>query len=336
LHQADYQTLRACKKIGLFDSGLGGLSVLRRLGNFQNLNGNHSGKGSLLQELVSNNTSPLSRQFMYVGDTARCPYGDRPSAEIVSYVGEIIRWLTTTGGADAIVMACNTSAALAFDVAQKISPVPVFDLILPTARHAVRLGRKVGVMATSSTIRSRAFSKAIHSQDPSLEVVEMACPDLVPLVETGRIAGLGTEEVLSQYIEKLVKEKVEVLILGCTHFPFLSKTIEKLIDGRMQLLDPALILCDLIYGESRQVAPIEQMDTCKILVTGDAIDFARTAEICLGYNLGTIYSIGLDELVQSDLVKPELVGTSMLDSVSSLANIISGSSASNSTPATAV
>ncbi len=278
---------------------------------------------------------------MYVGDTARCPYGDRPSAEIVSYVGEIIRWLTTTGGADAIVMACNTSAALAFDVAQKISPVPVFDLISPTARHAVRLGLKVGVMATSSTIRSRAFSKAIHSQDPSLEVVEMACPDLVPLVETGRIAGLGTEEVLSQYIEKLVKEKVEVLILGCTHFPFLSQTIEKLIDGRMQLLDPALILCDLIYGESRQVAPIEQMDTCKILVTGDAIGFARTAEICLGYNLGTIYSIGLDELIQSELVKselvkPELVGSSMLDSVSSLANIISGSSASNSTPATAV
>jgi hypothetical protein len=104
----------------------------------------------------------------------------------------------------------------------------------------------------------------------------------------------------------------------------------------MQLLDPAIILSDLIYGESREVSPIEQMDTCKILVTGDAIDFARTAEICLGYNLGTIYSVSIEELVKSEPVKPELVGSSMLDSVSSLANIISGSSASNSTPATAV
>jgi glutamate racemase len=291
----DYSSLRACKKIGLFDSGVGGLSVLRRLADQPK-----SGPDRL--------QSPTkSRHFLYLGDTARCPYGDRTPAEITMFVTGIINWLTASG-ADSIVMACNTSASLTLDLARRLTNVPIIDLISPTAQYVSNLGQKTGVMATSVTVRSKAFSKAIHASEPNLEVLEIACPDLVPLIESGKALDPSTESVVQNYVEKLVKEKVEVLVLGCTHFPFLLPILEKLIDGRMRILDPAQILADLVFGGEPANGG---GDTLQICVTGDLLDFARTSEICLGYDLGTIYSVGL----------AEVVGTTVPDSVSSLSQI---------------
>jgi glutamate racemase len=293
----DYSSLRACKKIGLFDSGLGGLSVLRRLA-----------------DLPRTGPTPVqpptkSRQFLYLGDTARCPYGDRTPAEIGAFVSGIINWLTTSG-AESIVMACNTSASVTLESARRLTNVPIVDLISPSAQYVASLGKKTGVIATSATVKSKAFSKAIHANEPDLEVVEIACPDLVPLIESGKALDPASTSAVQNYVDKLVKEKVEVLVLGCTHFPFLMPILQKLVDGRMQIVDPAQILADLVFGgepASRESAG----DSVQICVTGDLLNFARTSEICLGYDLGTIYSVGL----------AEVVGTTAPDSVSSLSQI---------------
>jgi glutamate racemase len=293
----DYSSLRACKKIGLFDSGVGGLSVLRRLADQPKSGPAQPQPGT------------KSRHFLYLGDTARCPYGDRTPAEITSYVTGIINWLTTSG-AESIVMACNTSASLTLDLARRLTNVPIVDLISPSAQYVASLGCKTGVMATSATVRSKAFSKAIHMSEPNLEVTEIACPDLVPLIESGKALDQSTVSVVQNYVEKLVKEKVEVLVLGCTHFPFLMPTLEKLIDGRMRIVDPAQILADLVFGGEPGTKE-GAGDTLQVCVTGDLLDFARTSEICLGYDLGTICSVGLEEVV----------GTSVPDSVSSLSQV---------------
>jgi glutamate racemase len=299
----DYGSLRACKKIGLFDSGVGGLSVLRRLADLP-----QSGQAGASQ-LQSSPTK--SRQFLYFGDTARCPYGDRTQAEITSFVTGIINWLTA-GGAETIVMACNTSASVTLDLARRLTNVPILDLISPTAQQVASLGKKTGVLATSTTVRSKAFSKAIHASEPNLEVIEIACPDLVPIIESGKALEASTISVVQNYVEKLAKEKVEVLILGCTHFPFLMPILQELVDGRMLIVDPAQVLADLVFGDKRESATSECAgDTLNICVTGDLLDFARTAEICLGYDLGTIYSVGVTEVV----------GTTAPDSVSSLSQI---------------
>jgi glutamate racemase len=299
----DYASLRACKKIGLFDSGVGGLSVLRRLANLP-----QSGNAGLSQ-LPSQARN--SRQFLYFGDTARCPYGDRTQSEIASFVTGIVNWLTA-GGAETIVMACNTSASVALDLARRTTNVPVLDLISPAAQHVANIGKKTGVLATTTTIRSKAFSKAIHASEPNLEVLEIACPDLVPIIESGKALEPSTISVVQNYVDKLAKEKVEVLVLGCTHFPFLMPILQKLVDGRMQIVDPAQVLANLVFGDKREFASPElQIDGLEVRVTGDLLDFARTAEICLGYDLGTIYSVGVTEVV----------GTTAPDSVSSLSQI---------------
>ena len=301
MQDLDFTSLRTCKKIGLFDSGLGGLSVLRKLADL-------SSAGTP----ISTEVQPIrTRQFFYLGDTARCPYGDRNSSEIVSFVHEIISWLTISG-AEAIVMACNTSAATSLEAARKISDLPIFDLITPTAQTVAELGLKVGVMATASTIRSKAFSKSIHSFAPQLPVVEMACPDLVPLVESGRISEDATISILKGYIDKMQKEGVEALILGCTHFPFFVPILRELVKDQMLIVDPAQVLADLVYGDDVRT-PFN--DACKIFVTGDAFQFARTAEICLGYNIGTISSVNVEEVV----------GSTRIDSVSSLSSFVPGS-----------
>jgi glutamate racemase len=298
-----YQSLRTCKKIGLFDSGVGGLSVLRHLAHLPGLLSEES------KELACVGTR--ARQFLYLGDTARCPYGDRSPTEIATFVSGIVNWLTANG-AEAIVVACNTSAAVSLDVARRSTVVPVYDLISPTAQFVADLGRKTGVMATTATAKSRAFSKAIHQRSPGLDVVELSCPDLVPIIESGNGQAAQTEGILQSYVERLLKERVEVLILGCTHFPFLSPVLQRLVDDRMLIVDPAQVLAELVYSQSPAISTSEGgQDGCTVYVTGDLINFARTAELCLKYDIGTIYSVGAEEVV----------GTGATDSVSSLSQI---------------
>ncbi len=275
--------LKDFNRIGLFDSGVGGLSVLREMAKLPALN-----KG---------------RKFSYVGDTARCPYGNRESAEIVRYVDEIVDFLVGKN-VDAIVMACNTSAAHAFESAKRRSPVPVFDLISTTAEYTAALNKKVGVMATASTVRSHVFSRLIKSHQPGLDVFELACPEFVPIVESGHIDQASTLNVVEQHVQTLLKQEVEVLILGCTHFPFLRAQLEQLLAGKVQIIDPAVILRQhLTAATNGNHAQTNVQDEFNFYVTGNADAFSRAATSCLGALPGPVQAISVEQISEQTLME---------------------------------
>ncbi|HEY9869872.1 MAG TPA: glutamate racemase [Candidatus Obscuribacterales bacterium] len=273
--------------IGLFDSGVGGLSVLRRL-----------------QQLACAGTGDAGLRFIYLADTARCPYGGRDPREISQFVREIVGWLVGQG-AQEIVMACNTSAALAAGVARASSRVPVRDLIEPTARYAACLDTGIAVLATENTVRSRAFSRAILEQNPAARVTEIACPELVPLVERGALNETETRQVLDRYLRQLKDKGVGAVILGCTHYPFLSATLADVLASDVLIIDPAdCLLADMSgyegngNGNGNRRNPAESASQCDpaVFVTGSPSEFARIGEICLGRRVGTICGITLGDL----------------------------------------
>lgn len=271
--------------IGLFDSGVGGLSVLRQL---EKLTATAEGK---------------EYRFVYVGDTARCPYGNRESREVDQFVEEIIGWLLLNK-ADHVVMACNTSAALSLDHAKRVSPVPVHNLIGPAAQYLAANYRKVGVLATFGTIKSRAFSRAVRAINNEVDVIEIACPDLVPLVENGFINGEQTNLVLSKYAAQLIKDEVEAVVLGCTHFPFLADALRTLLPESIELIDPARLLVKQFDSSFKLVDSDFQPAGARtrMFVTGDVDSFSNAAATCLGVDASelsaacTISGVSLEEL----------------------------------------
>lgn len=278
--------------IGMFDSGVGGLSVLRQL---EHLNGQ----------------MPLSGRvrFIYLGDTARCPYGNRQPKEIVVFAKQIVDWLINAG-ADRIVIACNTSAARAGSTIRVRSSVPIHDLITPTAEHVAKLDGKVAVLATHSTVRSAAFSKAIARLNPSLDVIEIACPELVPLVESGQIKSATARNVLWNYVKDFDAQQVRSIVLGCTHYPFLAEPLRSMLPAQITLIDPADYLLATLQGAltpgSGRTPPGNYHDAVltKFFVTGSTVSFAQTAAICLGRELPNVLNLTVDELTGSRPYEP--------------------------------
>jgi len=260
-------------RFGLFDSGVGGLSVFRRL-----------------HQLAS--VCPERQfEFVYVGDTARCPYGNRPAKEIQQFVTQIIAFLANKD-VDHVVMACNTSAAVSLDHARKVSPIPVHDIISPAARYVAQNFRRVGVLATQGTANSRAFSRHIGYHAPDVQVTEVGCPKLVPLVESGDLYSDRAKSILIEYTSRMEENEVEAIILGCTHFPFLRKALRDLLPASVALIDPAELLIRQIAVDlglnlptdmpADQVAELQCHHNSTFFTTGSASAFAQTAAICLG------------------------------------------------------
>jgi glutamate racemase len=286
-------------RFGLFDSGVGGLSVLRQL---------HQ-----LASVCVDQTF----EFVYFGDTARCPYGNRDAEQIRQFITEIIGFLSNQG-VDHVVMACNTSAAVGLDHARRISPVPVHDIISPATRHAAANYRRIGVMATQSTANSRAFSQRIKYHAPEADVFELGCPKLVPLVEAGDVYSDHAKAILMEYTSRMEENEVEAIILGCTHFPFLARAIRDLLPNSVALIDPAALLAEQIISDlglnidpenlKEPVAEIYCGHSSRIYTTGSASAFASTAAICLGRTEAalvtpdTVSSIDLEVIANSPAV----------------------------------
>ena len=203
--------------IGVFDSGIGGLTVVAEL----------------------RRALPAER-ILYLGDTARVPYGGK-SAETVTRYGREISDLLVTEGAKMIVVACNTASALALPTIAADYSVPMVGVLEPGAAAAVKTTRsgKIGVVGTRATIASDAYGKAIRSLDPSLEVIATACPLLVPLIEEGLFQDEITDSVLRRYLQPMLAQGIDTLVLGCTHYPLLKKTIQRLCGDRVTLVDSA-------------------------------------------------------------------------------------------------
>jgi glutamate racemase len=206
--------------IGLYDSGIGGLSVVREI----------------FRQLPN---SPV----IYFGDTARVPYGPRPADEILAFNREIARGLVQAG-ARTLVIACNTSSAIALRILRKEFSVPIVGLIEPGAHAAVAaLGDRTGgiaVIATEGTVMNGAYGRAIKALRPTTSVRELACPDLVPLVESGAWDGPDALAIVLRSLAPLLANPPSVLVLGCTHYPHLAPIISRLFGPAVTLVNPAL------------------------------------------------------------------------------------------------
>jgi len=204
--------------IGIFDSGLGGLSVAARV------------IAALPNERVA-----------YFADNAHVPYGERPLDEIREFAVEITRFLIGQG-AKAVVMACNMSSAVAIEAARLINPdVPVIGVIEPGARAAVEVAgdSPIGVLATTGTVRSEAYARTIERLAPGSVIVQQACPKFVPLVESGEAESEDAEAAARTYASPLVEAGCKTVILGCTHYPFVRRAIECAVGPSVAIVDPA-------------------------------------------------------------------------------------------------
>ncbi|MFI5209785.1 MAG: glutamate racemase [Gemmatimonadales bacterium] len=203
--------------IGIFDSGLGGLTVTRAI--FERLPGEST---------------------VYFGDTARVPYGPKSPETVRRYSREILHWLLDQR-VKLVVIACNTSTAHALEVLQAESPVPVIGVIRPGARAAVAVARggPIGVIGTAGTIASGAYGRAIHELKPDADVRQLACPLFVPFVEEGWFDHPATELVAREYLAPLLSARIESLVLGCTHYPLLKPLLARVAGPGVRLIDSA-------------------------------------------------------------------------------------------------
>lgn len=268
--------------VGIYDSGLGGLSVLREV--WRRLPG-----------------VPL----IYLGDTARVPYGDREPGEILQFSRENIAFLAAQG-ARWIVAGCNTSSAVAIPRLAAASPLPLVPLIDPAARALAGAGgiSRIGVLATTATVHSGAYSRALRHYIPGAEVVEVAVPALVPLIEAGRWEGdRRTEAVLDEACGPLRVLGVEAAVLGCTHFSFVAAGIRDRLPG-VRLFDPAAAAAAAVarrLAERARVgppAPAGAGEPPRFFVTGDPHRFREAAERLLGTSLPPAVPVSLQSLAE--------------------------------------
>ena len=201
--------------IGIFDSGVGGLTVYRAL--HERLPG---------------------ERFVYLGDTARVPYGTKSLQTVERYAVEDARFLVSRG-VKLLVVACNTASALALPAVRRAVPVPVVGMIEPGARAAVgsASGARVGVIATESTVKSGAYSRAIKELSPGVEVFERACPLFVALAEEGWAESDVARTVAEEYLRPLRESEVSALVMGCTHYPILRRVIQEAVGREVRLID---------------------------------------------------------------------------------------------------
>ncbi|HEY5039118.1 MAG TPA: glutamate racemase [bacterium] len=206
------------RPIGIFDSGLGGLTVVK----------------AIQKELPR-------EKLVYFGDTARIPYGTKSPDTIIRYSKQIIRFLLKHEKVKCVVVACNTSSAWALKDIRKEFKIPILGVIDPGATAAVEVTRngRIGVIGTEGTIYSRAYPEAIHHLRPNAKVFAKACPLFVPLVEEGKLSGTVVESIAREYLRPLLKAGIDTLLLGCTHYPLLRKTLSKLAGKKVRIVDSA-------------------------------------------------------------------------------------------------
>lgn len=203
--------------IGIFDSGMGGLTVARQI-----------------HRLMPH------EDIIYLGDTARVPYGNKSPSTVTRFACEDARFLLRQN-VKAIVVACNTVSAWALPALEREFSVPIFGVILPGARAALEQTRNhlIGIIGTNATIRSQAYSRAIQARDDDAQVFARACPLLVPLVEEGWLNHQVTQIILKEYLQPLLKKRIDTLVLGCTHYPLLKKSIRATVGRKVKLVDSA-------------------------------------------------------------------------------------------------
>lgn len=257
------------RPIGVFDSGIGGLTVAAAM------------RGLLPGENI-----------VYLGDTARVPYGGKSQSTIERYSIELTGLLLAER-AKMIVVACNTASALAVPRLRELFKVPVVGVIEPGARAAVAATRNghIGVIGTRATIYSKAYERAIHALAPEARVTSQACPMLVPLIEEGWLEDPITEQTIARYLEKLVRAGIDTLVLGCTHYPLLKPALQKFAGPEITLVDSAQNCAATVRAlleESALEAPAGHLGKLQVALTDKSDGFLRVAETALGLQVGDV------------------------------------------------
>jgi glutamate racemase len=264
------------RPIGVFDSGIGGLTVAREI----------------RKELPG-------EDLIYIGDTAHVPYGDKSVSELLEYARQILDFLVARG-VKIIVAACNTSSSVSIPVVASQYPVPIIGVIEPGARGAVQatLNRKVGVLATEATARSSSYKKAIQKIDPGIQVWEVPCPKLVPLIEAGLSDGPEVVSAVEEYLSQLDIHQVDTVVLGCTHYPYLVPVIERLAKGPLKIVDPALeTVASLRQSlEGSQALNGDKSGQIQYYATGSDESFFRLGRFFMGQGLDVVERAIMDEI----------------------------------------
>lgn len=251
------------RAIGVLDSGVGGLTVVKEL----------------MRQLPK-------EEIIYIGDTLRCPYGPRSREEIRAYTWELINFLVAKQ-VKMIVIACNTATAVVLKEAREQLDIPIIGVIDPGARAAVKVTRnkQIGVIGTQMTVESRSYVKALRHVEGEVEVVSLACPPFVPLVESGRTSGPTVRQIVKETLAPFLHERFDTLILGCTHYPILAPVIASVLGPNVKLissgdetaLEVAAILDYQQLGCETTSSPSHQF-----YATGDVDLFNRLATEWLG------------------------------------------------------
>lgn len=264
--------------VGVFDSGIGGLTVVKRI-----------------DQILPN------ENLIYFGDTARVPYGSKSNQTVIEYSKQDAKFLQNKN-VKMIVVACNTVSSVALDVLRNTFDIPIIGMIEPGAKSAIENTQngKIGVIGTYATINNKAYSKELLKLDSKLEVFEKACPLFVPLAEEGLIEHPATKLIAEEYLAELKAHKIDTLILGCTHYPILSRVIQEVMGDDVKLIDSgtaaSTIVENYLHGrglrnESHQIGRQE------FYVSDLPEKFKSIADAFLGRHIEHLTKVDLEELI---------------------------------------
>lgn len=265
--------------IGVFDSGIGGMTVVREI----------------MRQLPN-------ERIVYFGDTARVPYGSKSKATVTRFCRQILRFLQTHE-VKTIVVACNTASAYALDELEQETDIPMIGVVKPGARAAVQTTKngRVGVIATEATIGSRIYSKYIQQLNPEVTVWGKACPLFVPLVEEGLLQDPVTDEIARRYLAELIDLDIDTLILGCTHYPLIRSTVGRIVGEEVALVNPAYEtareLKQLLQdkGLLNEEHPVLGSNQYQFYVSDTTDKFIRFANSILKYGVLSAKQVNIEE-----------------------------------------
>ncbi len=266
------------KPIGIFDSGIGGLTVVKRL------------FACLPHE-----------NLVYFGDTARVPYGTKSNSTVIEYAMQDTRFLLNKN-VKAIVVACNTVSSVAIDKLKSDFPIPIIGMIEPGAQSAVEATKngKIGIIGTRTTINNKAYSNKIKSLDGKIEVFEKACPLFVPLAEEGWIENKATYEIAEEYLKELREKQIDTLVLGCTHYPILSKVIQEVIGKNVTLIDSGIAASIVVRNELNRIGLETNSNSLgehSFYVSDIQLKFKEIAELFLGRKINEVQKVDLENFI---------------------------------------
>jgi glutamate racemase len=266
------------RPIGVFDSGVGGLTVVKQL----------------MKKLPHEN-------IIYFGDTARIPYGTK-SEEIVRRFALEDSFFLLEKNVKIVVVACNTASSVAVNMLQTILDVPVIGVIEPGAEAAVRnsRNRKIGVIGTAATIRSSSYRKKVLQSSNKAQVISQACPLFVSLVEEGWIEDEATILIARRYLQTMIENHVDTLILGCTHYPLLKNTIQKVLGDNVRLIDSGVetaITVAKILEEKRMLANPDQIAKNKFYLSDMPYKFQEIAERFLERTIPHVETVNFEQFL---------------------------------------